>query len=95
MSSDGTDSPYKRGAAGSKPAAPTVLAGQRLSDCIAAGIADGDFAPADVGMLSGFVLSGLHDALVSALHAGDADMRHCVTGAKELTRRLLTLSPAH
>ena len=37
----------------------------------------------------------LHDALVSALHAGDADLRRRVTGAKELTRRLLTPSPAH
>jgi TetR/AcrR family transcriptional regulator, transcriptional repressor for nem operon len=66
-----------------------------LSDFIATAIADGDFAPADAGMLSGFVLSGLHDALVSALHAGDADLRRRVTGAKELTRRLLKPSPAH
>jgi TetR/AcrR family transcriptional regulator, transcriptional repressor for nem operon len=66
-----------------------------LSDFIAKGMADGYFARADVGMLSGFVLSGLHDALVSALHAGDADLRRCVTAAKELTRRLLTPSAAH
>ena len=67
-----------------------------LSDFITTGMADGYFAPADAGMPSGFVLSGLHDALVTALHAGDADLRRYATGAKELTRRLLTpASEAH
>ena len=59
-----------------------------LGDFIAAGIASGDFVPANVDLLAGFVLSGVHDALLSALH-GHGDVRESVAGAKELARRLL------
>ena len=60
-----------------------------LAEFIAAGIGTGDFAPADTDLITDYLLSGIHGALVAALHASDHDAHHYTAGAKELSRRLL------
>jgi TetR/AcrR family transcriptional regulator, transcriptional repressor for nem operon len=60
-----------------------------LANFIAAAIASGDFAPADIDIVTDYLLSGVHGALVAALHATDHDTQHHTRGAKELSHRLV------
>jgi hypothetical protein len=61
----------------------------QLAEFIAAAIANTDFAHADVDLLTDYLLSGIHGALVAALHATDHNAQHYLRGAKELSQRLV------
>jgi TetR/AcrR family transcriptional regulator, transcriptional repressor for nem operon len=61
----------------------------QLAEFIAAAIANSVFAHADVDLLTDYLLSGIHGALVAALHATDHDTQHYLRGAKELSQRLV------
>jgi TetR/AcrR family transcriptional repressor of nem operon len=65
---------------------------QVLRDFVAEGIANGDFAKGDAELVTDFLLSGIHGSLVSALHEPDQYDRS-VTGARDMTRRLLATRP--
>ena len=60
-----------------------------LAEFITAAIANGDFARTDVDLLTDYLLSGIHGALVAALHSVDHDAQHYRLGAKELSQRLV------
>ncbi len=60
-----------------------------LRDFIVRGMQSGEFATGDADLVTDFLISGIHGALMTALHTPGGDRAKYIAGAKQLSRRVV------
>jgi AcrR family transcriptional regulator len=68
---------------------PFAALRDRVGEIVATGVGDGRLAPVDPEALAGFLVAGLHAAVLAAIDGRPEDARRVREGAKVLSRRLL------